>query len=198
MTRRYSAALVSLAIALVFSGCGGPLGTDHDHKMIVSVKDQRMVLVRNGVPLKTYKVSTSKFGIGDQPNSNHTPLGRLEVAKKIGCGAPSGAVFKSRRRTGETLQPNQPGRDPIVSRILWLRGKEDRNRNAYRRYIYIHGTPQETALGQPASFGCIRMSSKDVIDLYNRVGYGAEVFIIRGPLAKSAKPGALMAWIRDR
>ncbi|MCU0780584.1 MAG: L,D-transpeptidase, partial [Akkermansiaceae bacterium] len=196
MTRRFLAALASLAIAMALTGCGGSLMADRHHKMIVSVKDQRMVLVRDGVPLKTYKVSTSKFGVGDQPNSNYTPLGKLTVAKKIGGGAPAGAVFKSRRPTGEVIKPNAPGRDPIVSRIIWLRGKESRNRNAFRRYIYIHGTPQEQQLGRPASFGCIRMSSRDVIDLYNRVGYGAEVHIIRGPLSSSDKPAGMMAWVR--
>ena len=95
---------------------------------------------------------------------------------------PSGAVFKSRRRTGEILRPNAPGRDPIVSRILWLRGKERQNRNTFARYIYIHGTPEERRIGKPVSYGCIRMKSRDVIDLYRRVGVGAEVRIIRGSL----------------
>jgi lipoprotein-anchoring transpeptidase ErfK/SrfK len=80
------------------------------------------------------------------------------------------------------LRPNAPGRDPIVSRILWLQGTQYKNRNAYRRYIYIHGTPEEWRVGSPASYGCIRMKSRDVIDLYQRVGVGAEVRIIRGSL----------------
>jgi hypothetical protein len=80
------------------------------------------------------------------------------------------------------LEPNAPGRDPIVSRILWLRGTEYNNRNAYRRFIYIHGTPEEWRVGSPASYGCIRMKSRDVIDLYKRVGVGAEVQIIRDSL----------------
>jgi lipoprotein-anchoring transpeptidase ErfK/SrfK len=91
-------------------------------------------------------------------------------------------VFKSRRPTGEVLPPNAPGRDPIVSRILWLQGTEYANRNAYRRFIYIHGTPEEWRVGSPASFGCIRMKSNDVIDLYSRVGVGAEIEIVRGSL----------------
>ncbi len=163
---------------------------DNRNKMIVSVRDQKMVLVRDGKPVKFYRVSTSKFGLGDRPGSNHTPLGRMQVARKIGHNAPMGAVFKSRRPTGEVLRPNAPGRDPIVTRILWLRGTESRNRNTFRRTIYIHGTPEERRLGTPASYGCIRMSSRDVADLYNRVGYGADVFVIRGPLQFGGSGGS--------
>ena len=106
----------------------------------------------------------------------------MKVAKKIGRGAPSGAVFKSRRRTGEVLPPNAPGRDPIVTRILWLSGLEPRNRNAYSRYIYIHGTPEEWRIGSPASYGCIRMRSDDVIDLYNRIRTGTKVTVVQDSL----------------
>lgn len=166
-----------------FTSCGtSTFGKDTRNKMIVSVSDQKMLLVHDGNPVKTYKISTSKFGVGDRPGSNCTPLGRMQVAKKIGDNAPIGSVFKSRRRTGEVLKPNAPGRDPVVTRILWLSGTESRNRNAYRRTIYIHGTPEERRLGAPASYGCIRMGSRDVADLYNRIGHGADVFVIRGSI----------------
>ena len=175
---------LSLLATIGLSSCGSNslFGRDTRHKVIVSVSDQKMLLVRDGAPVKTYRISTSKFGTGDKPGSNRTPLGHLRVAKKIGDSAPNGAVFKSRRLTGEVIRPNCPGRDPIVTRILWLNGLEDRNRNAYRRTIYIHGTPEEKRLGHPASYGCIRMASRDIVDLYNRVGYGADVFIIRGSI----------------
>ncbi|MBC7980750.1 MAG: L,D-transpeptidase [Armatimonadetes bacterium] len=150
--------------------------------MLVSVNDQKMVLLRDGKPIKTYKISTSKFGLGDKPGSNRTPLGRMKIAQKIGNGAPAGAVFKSRRPTGEVIRPNAPGRDPIVSRILWLTGTESANRNTFRRFIYIHGTPEMHRLGTPASYGCIRMGCSDVVDLYDRVGTGADVYIIRGSI----------------
>ncbi|MES2924551.1 MAG: L,D-transpeptidase [Verrucomicrobiota bacterium] len=177
-------ASISLFVAVGFSGCGSnsSFGGDTRNKMIVSVSDQKMLLVRDGTPVKSYKISTSKFGIGDRPGSNCTPLGRLQVAKKIGDNAPIGGVFKSRRPTGEVLKPNAPGRDPVVTRILWLTGTESRNQNAFRRTIYIHGTPEERRLGSPASYGCIRMGSKDVADLYNRIGTGADVFVIRGSI----------------
>jgi len=179
--------LLALSACLSLTSCGTSVGDyfhgqDKRNKMIVSVKDQRMLLVTDGKPVKNYKISTSKFGLGDQPGSNRTPVGHLRVAKKIGCRHPHGAVFKSRRHTGEILKPNSPGRDPIVTRILWLKGMEDRNKNAFRRTIYIHGTPEERRLGHPASFGCIRMSSRDVADLYDRVGYGADVFVVRGSI----------------
>jgi lipoprotein-anchoring transpeptidase ErfK/SrfK len=174
---------LSLLALFGFTGCGGTnFGKDTRNKMIVSVRDQKMLLVRDGSPVKTYKISTSKFGVGDKPNSNCTPLGRMQVAKKIGDRVPAGSVFHNRRPTGEIIKPNAPGRDPIVSRILWLNGTESRNKNAFRRTIYIHGTAEERRLGSPASYGCIRMGSRDVCDLYNRIGHGADVFVIRGSL----------------
>ncbi|MCB1087716.1 MAG: L,D-transpeptidase, partial [Verrucomicrobiae bacterium] len=109
-------------------------------------------------------------------------LGAFQVAKKFGDQAQPGTVFKDRRPTGEIVAPNSPGRDPIVSRILWLKGLEAQNANAYGRYIYIHGTPEEQNIGMPASYGCVRMRSRDVIDLYNIVGRGARVYIVNLPL----------------
>jgi len=89
------------------------------------------------------------------------------------------------------IKPNAPGRDPVVTRILWLTGTESRNQNAYRRTIYIHGTPEECRLGSPASYGCIRMGSRDVADLYNRIGTGADVFVIRGSIqSKKDEPSS--------
>lgn len=174
----------SLLVAAGLTSCGSSTNFSRDtrNKMIVSVRDQKMLLVRDGAPVKTYKISTSKFGVGDGPGSNCTPLGRLQVAKKIGDNAPMGSVFKARRPTGEVIRPDAPGRDPVVTRIMWLTGTESRNQNAFRRTIYIHGTPEERRLGSPASYGCIRMGSSDVADLYNRIGTGADVFVIRGSI----------------
>lgn len=170
---RRLAPLVALVFAVFLSACSSPRG-----KMIVSVKDQRMLLLdEDNRPVRMYPVSTSKFGLGNRKGSNRTPLGKMTVARKIGGNLPSGAVLKSRRFTGEVLRPNAPGRDPIVSRILWLKGEEAHNRNTYRRFIYIHGTPEERMIGRPASYGCIRMRSADVIDLYNRVDAGAEIMV---------------------
>lgn len=175
--------LISLLATLVLSSCG--TSKDTRNKVLVSVRDQKLLLLRDGKPVKAYRVSTSKFGIGDRPGSNCTPLGHMEVARKIGDRNPAGMVFKTRRPTGEVIKPNAPGRDPIVSRILWLRGKDRQTSNAFGRCIYIHGTAEEWRLGTPASYGCIRMGSRDVIDLYGRLGEGAEVQVIRGSLSSS-------------
>lgn len=179
------------ALALTgLSSCSSSSNTasntvDNDSEMIVSERDQSMLLVQGGKVTKLYPISTSKFGMGSTSGSNRTPLGKLEIAQKIGGNARPGTVFKGRRPTGEVLRPNTPGRDPIVTRIMWLRGKEKNNSNTFRRLIYIHGTPEERNIGRPASYGCIRMKSKDVIDLYRRVGVGADVRIIRGSLDRT-------------
>lgn len=185
-------AAVTGALALALASCGGVRPEDDRNKMIVSVRDQRMLLVHDSQPVKSYRISTSKFGLGSEAGSYRTPLGRMKVTQKIGGRAPVGMVFKSRRETGEILRPNAPGRDPIVSRILWLDGKDLHNRNTRKRLIYIHGTPEENRLGTPASYGCIRMGMTDVVDLYRRVGYGAEVRVIRGPLLDTG-PGRVYA-----
>ena len=168
------------AVALLVTSCATP---DTRHRIVVSIPEQRLALLDNGALVATYPISTSKFAIGDAPGSRATPLGELEIAKKIGGGAVLGTVFKDRRPTGEILVPDAPGRDPIVTRILWLRGREAQNANAYGRYIYIHGTPEERNIGQRASYGCIRMRSRDVIQLYDIVGWGARVTILNEPLA---------------
>jgi hypothetical protein len=172
-----------LAVLLLLGGCA-----DQDHQVVISVPEQRMVVLNQGVPLAVYPVSTSKFGLGDVPGQGYTPLGELEVADKIGDGAPPGAVFKSRGLTGEVVGVDAPGRDPIVTRILWLRGLEAQNQHAYSRYIYIHGTPEERNIGRPVSYGCVRMRSQDIISLYGTVGRGARVFIENAPLAEAAQP----------
>ena len=175
--------LISAAVclSLLLAGCA----TDNRHRMILSVADQKMIVLRDGKPLSSYSVSTSKFGIGDRPGSYATPLGVLRIKEKLGHGLPAGAVFKSRKPTGEVLPVDAPGRDPIVTRILWLEGLDERNRNAYRRYIYIHGTPEERNVGRPVSYGCIRMRSQDVIELFETVGLNSKILITPNPLPLS-------------
>jgi len=167
--------------ALAMTGCTVQLAAKRDdlHVMEVSVPQQKMAVYRKGALLRTYPISTSRFGLGNEKGSYRTPLGKMEVAAKIGDGKPPGAVFKHRKWTGEVIEPDSPGRDPSVSRILWLNGLERRNANTYSRYIYIHGTAAERDIGKPASYGCIRMKSRDVIDLFAQVGEGAKVFVVR-------------------
>ncbi len=158
--------------------------------VLVSVKDQRLAVLEDGVLQAKYSVSTSRYGLGDSVGSYATPLGWLRVEKKIGERVPAGTVFKERRPTGEILPVDAPGRDPIVTRILWLKGEEPQNRNAFRRFIYIHGTPEERSLGQPVSWGCIRMSSKDIVDLCGRIQVGTQVEISERPIRQSIREWA--------
>lgn len=170
--------------ALLSQCAGGPTTTKHTD-VVVSVKDQKLAVYNKaGKVTRTYSVSTSKFGTNDKPGKYGTPLGTHEVVAKIGQGAPPGAVFKSRHWTGEVIKPDSPGRDPIVSRILWLRGLEKQNQNAYARCIYIHGTAEEVNIGKPVSYGCIRMKSRDVIDLFSRLPIGSRVTVVTSGLPK--------------
>jgi lipoprotein-anchoring transpeptidase ErfK/SrfK len=156
-------------------------------QLVISVVDQKLAVVVNGKIYKDYHISTSRYGEGDNWGSWRTPTGILQIAGKIGASAPAGAVFWRRQVTGEVLPANAPGRDPIVSRIIWLRGLEEANRNAYKRCIYIHGTPQEAFLGRKASFGCIRMRSADVIEVFNWVNVGTPVSILEDSLGRAVK-----------
>ena len=145
----------------------------------VSVPDQTMQLADadTGEIVKTYLISTSKYGLGTEPGSNRTPLGNFSVAHKVGHGAESGTIFRSREPVGTWLGLLPGEEDFVLTRILWLDGRDEHNANTKDRYIYIHGTNQENLIGTPASHGCIRMRNEDVIDLFDRVDEGAEVTI---------------------
>jgi lipoprotein-anchoring transpeptidase ErfK/SrfK len=146
-------------------------------EIIVSVPEQQLAVVDRGKLIARYPISTSKFGVGDAPGSYRTPLGTLYVSGRFGDRLSAGSVIKSRVPTGEIVNANTAGRDAIVSRVIWLRGKDFDNRNAHERCIYIHGTPEEYRIGKPASFGCIRMKSKDVIALYDSAHIGMHVTV---------------------
>ncbi|TAN51720.1 MAG: L,D-transpeptidase [Betaproteobacteria bacterium] len=144
----------------------------------ISIPQQSLELLEGRRVLKRYPVSTAKNGPGEQNASLCTPRGRHVVRAKIGAGQPPGAVFARRRPTGEIWTPalhaQYPGRDWILTRILWLSGCEPgRNRlgkvDTMRRYIYIHGSPDTAAMGRPGSIGCIRMRNADVIELFELV-----------------------------
>jgi L,D-transpeptidase YbiS len=135
---------------------------------------------------RSYRISTALNGTGSQKDSQCTPLGLHRIRLKIGASCPSGTVFVARRPTGEIHDPNSgandPDRDWILSRILWLEGMEPgRNRggnvDTLRRFIYIHGTAAEASIGTACSHGCIRMTNADVIDLFERVRVGTPVLI---------------------
>ncbi len=178
---KFTARFFLLAFAFALASCATK---DREHLVRISVPDQKMLVFKKGVEIARYDVSTSKFGVGGHAGSFTTPLGEMEVAKKIGAGARSGMKFHGRRATGEIVAPNSQNRDPIVSRILWLRGLEPQNRDAFSRCIYIHGTAEEWRVGTPASYGCIRMRSHDVIELFNILGVGARVEVSTSPFPK--------------
>jgi hypothetical protein len=157
-------------------------------EIMISVAEQRLALVEDGVVVRKFRVSTSKFGLGDNFGSYKTPLGRLRVCGKLGEDLPEGAVFKRRNFSGEVLSVNARGRDPIVTRILWLEGAEPCNQNARNRCIYIHGTPQKHSIGKAISYGCVRMRSRDIIQIFDAVPVGTPVIIITKKLPRSRKP----------
>ena len=181
-----SLALFSAAASAV-SAAIPPPPAEIRNEVIISVKEQKLMLLQNGAKVTTYPVSTSKFGLGDGFNTMATPVGAMAVAQKIGDHAPVGAVFHRRRLTGEILKPNAPGRDPILTRIIWLRGLEPSTARAFARCIYIHGTPEEKKIGKPASYGCIRMKSKDVAALYTQLPVGAVVKVVTDKLPRVPK-----------
>jgi lipoprotein-anchoring transpeptidase ErfK/SrfK len=155
-------------------------------KIEIHAGKQELAVVEEGRVLKRYPVSTSKFGLGEKNGSFCTPRGAHIVRAKIGAGLPLGAVFVRRRPTGEVwtaqLHERAPGRDWILTRILWLSGCEPgRNRlgevDTMRRYIYIHGTPETAELGKPGSIGCVRMRNRDVAELFELVPPYTEVHI---------------------
>ena len=153
-------------------------------KIEVNIAAQRLRLYEQRELLREYTVSTAANGAGEIQGSGCTPRGRHIVRAKIGAGLPQGAVLRARRWTREVwtpeLQARHPGRDWILSRILWLSGLErGRNRlgcvDTFRRYIYLHGTPDSEPLGQPLSHGCVRLRNEDVIELFDLVSIGTEV-----------------------
>ena len=143
----------------------------------VTLSDQKLTLFKEGKKVKDYSISSSKFGIGNANGSNRTPLGIHAVSQKNGEGQPQGMVFKGCKPTGEVVDVDAAGRDPVVTRVIQLAGLENNNRSTHRRRIYIHGTPEERYIGQPASYGCIRMKSDDIVDLFGRVHRGMPVAI---------------------
>lgn len=157
-------------------------------KILIHIPTQTMELFDNGGKLlRRYLVSTGANGVGEENGSFCTPRGKHVIRAKIGAGQPENTVFVQRRPTGEIFTPElgarHPGRDWILTRILWLSGCESGfNRSGscdtMRRYIYIHGTPESTELGKPGSRGCVRMRNAELMELFEQVAVGTEVEII--------------------
>lgn len=152
----------------------------------INLATQQLVLLDGSRELKQYTISSAKNGAGEIINSECTPRGKHIIRAKIGNGAVLGSVFVGRRPTGEVFTPPMraadPKRDWILTRIMWLSGCEPGinrlgNVDSMRRYIYIHGTPDEVELGRPGSHGCIRMNNHEVIELFDSVVPGTPVDI---------------------
>ena len=143
----------------------------------VHIPSQRLTLLDEaGTLLREYIISTSQFGMGFEPGSHKTPIGRFRIESKWGEGAPEGEIFVSRQPTGRFGTEEDPT-DHVQTRILWLEGLDSENANTHGRYIYIHGTNAESRLGTEASHGCVRMRNSEIIDLFDQVEVGTEVFI---------------------
>ncbi|MEO5376919.1 MAG: L,D-transpeptidase [Magnetococcus sp. DMHC-6] len=146
--------------------------------------EQRLYCIENKSILGVWPVSTGAAGFGNRENSGRTPTGLHRIHSAIGHDAPLGMAFKGRQATGEIiLDSDDPTQDHITTRILWLEGLEPgfnqgTGVDTYNRYIYIHGTPQVSRLGQPASAGCVRMSGEEICHLFPLVGVGTLVLII--------------------
>jgi len=156
-------------------------------KLLVSIARQALqILDENGAVLREYPVSTAKAGVGEISGSFQTPRGRHIIRAKIGAGMPANTVFVRRRPTGEIWTPQLaeqfPGRDWILTRILWLSGcQPGHNRlgcvDTMRRYVYIHGSPDNAEMGVPGSHGCVRMRNADIVELFDYVPCYSEVEI---------------------
>ena len=147
----------------------------------ISLQNQELTVVHDGKPVRSFPVSSSRFGIGSEEGSMKTPTGRFRIAEKIGDGMPLGTVFKNRRRVRVTKKLMRD-EDLVMTRILWLDGLEPGlNRcgdvDTFERYIYIHGTGDEPSLGRPASHGCIHLSAADLLPLYDLIPIGTLVWI---------------------
>ena len=145
-------------------------------KIDISIRDQRLKLRRGRKIVRSYPVSTSRFGIGTEEGSLKTPLGNFRIAEKIGHGAEVGTIFKARVPLGPD-DPLPDTEDFVTTRILWLDGLDPENANTRDRYIYIHGRKHEDKIGTPDSHGCIRMRNADVIELFDLVDETTQVVI---------------------
>jgi len=159
-----------------------------DKYMYISIKHQHLYLIENDSTIRKYPISTAKKGIGNKENSLKTPPGLHTVKRKLGSDVPYAGILEAREYNGKIAKiitkKEKSGGDYVTTRIMWLQGEEPginrgRNIDSYNRFIYIHGTPEEGFIGEPASHGCIRMKNKDVIELYDLIEEGTPILILK-------------------
>lgn len=151
-------------------------------RLEVNIGLQNLSVFNHNNLIKEYRISTAKNGVGEKQGSEQTPRGLHIVRAKFGANKPANTIFVGRRTTGEIftteLREKFPNRDWILTRIFWLSGLEPtKNRESMRRHIYIHGTPDDVAMGVPGSRGCIRMRNQDIIELFELVSVGVQIMI---------------------
>lgn len=151
--------------------------TQPSYLIEIHVGNQRLQLFQKSRMIRDWSCSTSKFGVGFQEGSQKTPLGRFVVRERHGEGAEIGTIFRSRKPVGIWRPGMETQSDLVLTRILWLHGLDPINANTWQRYIYIHGTNDEDAIGRPASHGCIRLRNQDMIELFDLTPEGTAVWI---------------------
>jgi len=194
---KYPALLFATILGLAVLRIAGAEEARPASEVVIDVDSQQLRVVKQGQEVAKFPVSTSKFGLGDDFRSYKTPVGQLQICEKMGDKLPEGAVMKHGLFTGEIVLPNAPGRDTIVTRMIRLRGLEPQNKHALTRGIFIHGTPEEKRLGQPVSWGCIRMRSKDVVELCKQVEVGTRVVICSTGHPTKKLPEQIGDWVSN-
>jgi lipoprotein-anchoring transpeptidase ErfK/SrfK len=185
MMSHYLNKLFIIACLSLLAGCS-TVGQLQPVDLVVSLADQAVYVRRGNDLIKTYAVSTSRYGAGETLDSGRTPRGLHHVAEKIGEGVQIGTVFIDRKPLPEEVKVI--GTPPVTTRILWLAGDEPHNQNTKSRYIYLHGSPVESLLGTPASAGCVRLRATDVVELFDLVKEGTPVLIIEQPYLQFLGP----------
>lgn len=171
--------LFGIACLTLLVGCSSLSSLQQPVDVVVSIADQALYVRRGADLIKTYVVSTSRYGAGEMLDSGKTPRGLHHVSEKIGEGIETGTVFIDRKPLSKGVKVI--GTPPVTTRILWLAGEVQRNQNTKARYIYLHGSPVEHLLGTPASAGCVLLRATDVVELFDLVKEGTPVLIVEQP-----------------
>ena len=184
--------LFPIACLTLLAGCSS-LGRLHEPvELVVSIPDQTLYVRRGDQTVKTYPVSTSRFGAGEALDSGKTPRGSHRIATKIGEGMPLGTVFMDRQPLPPEVKIK--GTPPVTTRIMWLAGNEPHNQTTKVRYIYLHGTREDHLLGTPASAGCVRLRETEVVELFDLVTEGTPVLIVEESYLQFLGPQPFVEW----